>query len=134
MITNSTPIGTRVFRHFDGQPGTIVKITEYRPDDLEDVGSVSVCLDRDLTVWSGTYEAWDLADGDLDEVDQSEQVFTLIRQALVAKHDAGYEQARYVHKHTEPDDVARRRLDKAQQHADDLVVRMWRTLYDWNSR
>lgn len=71
-INRTVALGTRVFRNYDGKIGTVVSVREYRPDDVENVGAVGVFIDDLDSVWSGTFEAWDLADGNLDEPDEQD--------------------------------------------------------------
>lgn len=123
MITKDTPIGTRVFRNYDGKIGTVVSIREYRPDGGADVGSVSVCLDSDLTVWSGTFEAWDLADGDLDEPDRvsGDDLARLALDALSETRSFTREECRFIYG---------RRDDQPVDTASPAVQAFWRAFYD----
>lgn len=124
MITKSTPIGTRVFRNYDGRIGTVVSIYEYRPgDDGKDVGAVAVYIDDLESVWSGTFEAWDLADGDVDEPDRvsGDDLARLALDALSETRSFTREECRYIYG---------RRDDQPVDTASPAVQAFWRAFYD----
>lgn len=68
------------------------------------------------------------------EAPTMDQAFTLVREALLASRQAGYESARFTHNAISDDTEAREVLQAAKVREEEAVVAMWQALYDGLSR
>lgn len=63
-----------------------------------------------------------------------DQAFTLVREALLASRQAGYQSARFCYNVVADDAEAEAMLNSANQAEEEAVSAMWRALYDGLSR